>query len=382
MQPSDEATGVAPPRDHEAPPPPYDLFALYRLMRKCRAYEDAVARLWRDGLISGEMHLGTGEEAVVTGVVAQLRPEDALALDHRGTAACLLRGVDPVALLRELLGRPDGLCGGRGGHMHLFSRDLLTASSGIVGAAGPAAAGFALAARYLRPGAVAVAFFGDGAVNQGMLLESINLAAVWRLPVLFVCKDDGWAITTRPEQSTAGSLDERSRGLGATYVEVDGLDVEQVWRAAGGALAELRAGGAPVFLHARCVHLEGHFLGLQLLRAIRDPLRELPGIALPLTRALVRRGGGTGGERRTGVRSVVGALRATMTDPRQQAANDPLVRARAALTGRAPGSTDAQAQLRPESAAASPAVRDLDTLDRAVEAEIAAIVAEALEAAT
>src|SRR5512136_2042242 len=131
---------------------PPDATALYALMLKCRLFEEAVAELWQQGLISGEMHLGTGEEAVIAGVVSQLRDGDAVALDHRGTAALLVRGVDPGLLLRELLGRPGGLCGGMGGHMHLFSRAHLAASSGIVGAAGPAAAGFALSAQFLRPG--------------------------------------------------------------------------------------------------------------------------------------------------------------------------------------------------------------------------------------
>ena len=131
---------------------PPELWSLYALMLKSRLFEEAIAGLWHDGLISGEMHLGTGEEAIIAGVVAQLREGDAMALDHRGTAALLMRGVDPVLILRELLGRPDGLCGGMGGHMHLFSKEHLAASSGIVGAAGPTAAGFALAAQYLQPG--------------------------------------------------------------------------------------------------------------------------------------------------------------------------------------------------------------------------------------
>ena len=154
---------------------PPDLWSLYGLMLESRLFEEAIAQLWRDGLISGEMHLGTGEEAVIAGIVSQLREGDALALDHRGTAAMLMRGVDPAAILREVCGHPDGLCGGMGGHMHLFSREHLAASSGIVGAEGPAAAGFALAAQTLSPGAIAVAFFGEGAMNQGMLLESLNL---------------------------------------------------------------------------------------------------------------------------------------------------------------------------------------------------------------
>ena len=148
-----------------------DSWLVYRQMLKSRLFEEAVAVLWEHGLISGEMHLGTGEEAIVAGVVLQLKDGDAMALDHRGTSALLMRGVDPYLLLREFLGQPDGLCKGMGGHMHLFAPELLAASSGIVGASGPAAAGFALASQYLRPGAVSVAFFGEGATNQGMLLE-------------------------------------------------------------------------------------------------------------------------------------------------------------------------------------------------------------------
>ena len=154
---------------------PPDMWTLYAAMLRSRLYEEAVAKLWQDGLISGEMHLGTAEEAVVAGVVAQLRDGDAMALDHRGSAALIMRGVDPLAILRELLGCPDGLCGGMGGHMHLFSKEHLAASSAIVGAEGPAAAGFALAARHLNPGAIAAAFFGEGAMNQGLLTEKERL---------------------------------------------------------------------------------------------------------------------------------------------------------------------------------------------------------------
>ena len=150
---------------------PPDLWFCYSLMLKSRLFEQAVTRLWNEGLISGEMHLGTGEEAIVAGIVAQLAEGDAMCLDHRGTPPLIMRGVDPLLILRELLSRPDGLCGGKGGHMHLFSKNHLIASSGIVGSTGPAVAGFALPAQYLHPGTIAVAFFGDGAMNQGMLME-------------------------------------------------------------------------------------------------------------------------------------------------------------------------------------------------------------------
>ncbi len=308
-----------------------DIWSLYALMLRSRLFEEAIMQLWYEGLISGEMHSGTGEEAVIAGVVAHLREGDAMALDHRGTAALLMRGVDPVLILRELLGQPEGLCGGMGGHMHLFSKEHFAASSGIVGAGGPTAAGFALAAQYLRPGTVAVAFFGDGAMNQGMLMEAMNLASAWNLPVLFVCKDDGWAITTRSESVTGGNLNERAHGLGIPAVEADGLDVSAMWEAAHDAIQRARSGQGPTFLRAKCVHFEGHFLGFQLIRIVRDPLGEMPNIAIPLTRSFLRTGGATLGERLAGLKTIIATVFTTLRDPRRDPTNDPLPRARATL---------------------------------------------------
>ena len=310
---------------------PPDLWSLYALMLRSRLFEGAVAKLWADGLISGEMHLGTGEEGIVAGVVAHLKDGDAMALDHRGTAALLMRGADPVLVLRELLGREDGLCRGRGGHMHLFSKAHLAASSGIVGAAGPAAVGFALAAQHLRPGAAAVAFFGEGAMNQGMLMESLNLAAAWTLPVIFVCKDDGWAITTESGDVTGGDLGARARAFGVPATEVDGRDVSAVWGSAEAAIERARSGGGPSFLHARCVHLEAHFLGFPLLQVARHPLREMRGMSTGLARGFLRPGGAALGERIAGVKAVLGALLAMLRDQRRDAANDPVQRARTIL---------------------------------------------------
>jgi TPP-dependent pyruvate/acetoin dehydrogenase alpha subunit len=310
---------------------PPDLWSLYALMLKSRLFEEAVTQLWKDGLISGEMHLGTGEEAIIAGVVAHLRDQDAMALDHRGTACLLMRGVDPILILRELLGRPDGLCGGMGGHMHLFSKNHLAASSGIVGAEGPIAVGFALAAQHLHPGAVAVAFFGEGAMNQGMLMESLNLAAAWKLPVLFVCKDDRWAITTQSGAVTAGDLNDRTQSLGVPAVGVDGRDVSEVWEAADQAIARARAGEGPSFLHARCVHFEGHFLGFQLIRVVRHPLREMPKIAIALTQALLHPAGAPLRGRITGLKAVISAVLSTLRDARRDPVSDPVRRTRAAL---------------------------------------------------
>lgn len=309
-----------------------DLWTLYGEMLRSRLFELAVEQLWKDGDISGEMHLGTGEEAIAAGVVSQLVEGDGMALDHRGTPPLLIRGVDPVALLRELLGRPDGLCAGMGGHMHLFSPDHLAASSGIVGSGGPAVVGFALAAQRLRPGTLAVAFFGEGAVNQGMMLEAINLAVVWNLPALFVCKDNGWAAASRSDPLAGGTLTERAQGFGMPAVEIDGADIDAVWDAAEQAIARARRGDGPTFLQAGCVHLHGHFLGDPLMAAVQHPLREVPEMAGPLTRSFFRSKGAPVAERLAGLRSVTATLLNSYRDISGQDDRDPVVRARARLT--------------------------------------------------
>jgi hypothetical protein len=308
----------------------FDPWALYEQMLRSRLFEQAVARLWQEGRISGEMHLATGEEAIAAGTVGHLIDGDAMALDHRGTPPLLMRGVDPVLLLREFLGHPDGLCGGMGGHMHLFSPQHLAASSGIVGASGPAAAGFALAARLLRPGHIAVAFFGEGAMNEGMLMESLHLAAAWQLPVLFVCKDDGWSITVRSDSVTSGDLAGRAESLGVPARRVDGSDVRAVWRAAGEARERLRNRSGPAFIIASCTHLEGHMLGLKLVRVARHPLAEGLRVAGPLLISLLGRKGAPPGRRVEALRIVL----STIVEARRRDSDrrsDPLVRARREL---------------------------------------------------
>ncbi|MGZ4507588.1 MAG: thiamine pyrophosphate-dependent dehydrogenase E1 component subunit alpha [Blastococcus sp.] len=256
-----------------------DLPQLYAVMCRIRHLERATRTLWERGLVSGELHAGLGEEAVAAGVVAHLRDGDALALDYRGTPPLVARGIDPESLVLELLGSPDGLCGGRAGHMHLMSEPLRAAASGIVGAPGPLACGFGLAARRRGAGDVAVAFFGDGAVNEGMLLEALNLAAVWRLPVVFVCKDNRWAVTTRSGRLTGGGLRARARGLGLPVRRVDGGNVTAVWWSARRAVGRARRGAGPTFLIASCPRLAGHMAGDPLGRmaqALGALGRELP----------------------------------------------------------------------------------------------------------
>jgi pyruvate dehydrogenase E1 component alpha subunit len=296
---------------------------LYRDMARVRAYEVAIAELWRRGKISGEMHLGTGEEAVNVGVARHLQDGDAVALDHRGTPMMLLRGVDPRSLLREMMGHEDGLCRGRGGHMHLFAPDRLAASSGMVGASGPLAAGFALAAKRLRKRAIAVAFFGDGAVNEGQLMESFNLAVAWNLPVLFVCKDNGWAITTRSTDVTGGTLAKRAEGFGLPVVEVDGLDVDSVVEGAGDAIDTIRRGQGPAFLLAEVSRLDGHYLGDPLVRMAGSPIKEGGDTFRKAMTAATSAGGGGIAARVRSMAGMVTTLHAARKDKRG-AKRDPL----------------------------------------------------------
>jgi TPP-dependent pyruvate/acetoin dehydrogenase alpha subunit len=303
---------------------------LYRQMYKSRRFEEAVTALWNDGHITAEMHLNKGEEGIVAGVVDHVTDGDAMALEHRGTAPLVMRGVDLALLAKEFMGLEDGLCRGMGGHMHLFSPDHLCASSGIVGASGPAACGFAFAAQHLRPGKVAVAFFGEAAMNQGMLMESINLASAWSLPVIFVCKDNGMGITTPSGNVTGGDLLTRARGLGAHAVSVDGTDVDEVWLAARDAFLRARDGNGPTFLHATCVRPEGHFLGDPLLRIVRKPVRELKSKVGPLIKAAAS-GGSTLSEKAASLGSIVGIL-GSAQKTQGRAAADPVERQRQRLS--------------------------------------------------
>lgn len=307
-----------------------DIWSLYHQMLRSRLFEEAVKRLWEDGLISGEMHLGIGEEAIAAGINAHLEKGDALALDHRGTAPLLMRGVDGELLLKEFLGLEDGLCRGRGGHMHLFSKKHLAASSGIVGAAGPTAAGFALAARTLRPGTLAVAYFGEGALNQGMLMEAMNLASAWKLPVLFVCKNNQMAITTQSPSVTGGDPEKRANGFGIPSQQVDGMDAEAVWDAADEAVSYTRGGGGPFFLHARCRRPDGHFLGDPLIRMARSPVREMAPVAGPLLKSFVQPKGASISKRVDGLKAITAMITQTVKG-RMSKPPDPIKRLRTKL---------------------------------------------------
>jgi len=282
-----------------------DPLKLYKLMFQSRMIEEIIAKLWQEGRISGEMHMGIGEEGIIAGVISHLIEGDAIATDHRSTAPFIMRGVDPKLVLLELLGRPEGLCGGLGGHMHLFCKEKLMTSSGIVGASGPAAVGFALAMNYRKQKNIAVAFFGEGSMNQGMLLESFNLASVLKLPVLFICKDNDLAITTRSSEVTGGTLVERAKGLGVEGAIVNGMDVKEVGNTCHTVIQRMREKNFPYFIHATCEHREGHFLGDPLLRFQRSPLKEFKEVTGPLMKSTLSPSGARLDKR---IRSVGGVI--------------------------------------------------------------------------
>jgi len=302
---------------------------LFAEMCRMRYVEQAVAELWQAGLVSGEMHLGTGEEATVAGVLAHLEEGDSLSVDYRSTPPFVARGVDIASLLCEVLGDERGLDGGRAGHMHLLSPEHLAAASGIVGAPAPLACGFGLAAQLGKNRRVAVAFFGDGAVNEGMVMESLNLASVWRLPVVFVCKDNRWAVTTRSRSVLAGGLVRRAQGFGLPVVRVDGCDVEAVWQAAGRAVSRARHGRGPTFLLARVERMEGHFLGDPLMKVTTDRHQFVSQVR-PLAVAVWR---GDGASTAVRLRSLAGITRTITAAALERGRRrlDPLERARKGL---------------------------------------------------
>jgi len=266
---------------------------LHEIMVRIRMFEQIAAQLWQDGRISGELHSSVGEEGVAAGVIDHLGSSDAVIADHRSTGPLVACGLPTVGLLAEMLGREEGVGRGRGGHMHLLSQEHLAVSDGIVGAAGPLACGFALAARQEPRTPVAVAFFGEGAVNQGMLLEAFNLAVAWRLPVLFVCKDSRWAITTRSREVTGGDLERRASGFGLLTGRADGGDVAAVWSAALRLLTQVRRGNA-AFLLVDVRRPEGHLLDDAFLRPLREPVSQARELGAPMVGA-VRRAGATPG---------------------------------------------------------------------------------------
>jgi len=239
-----------------------DLLSAYRRMRLIREFEDAVHVEFSAGNIPGFVHLYAGEEASGVGVCMHLDDRDVIASTHRGHGHCIAKGCDIDGMMHEIFGRKDGLCGGKGGSMHIadLSKGMLGAN-GIVGAGAPLICGAALSAKTLKTGGVGICFYGDGASNQGAVLESYNLAKIWNLPMIFVAEDNGYAESTASSWSVGGSQVGRGNGFGIPSREVNGSDFFEVYEAAGEAIDRARAGEGPSLLHVRLNRFYGHFEG-------------------------------------------------------------------------------------------------------------------------
>jgi pyruvate dehydrogenase E1 component alpha subunit len=236
-----------------------DPVALYRIMWLIRRFEERAIELVRSGEIGSGIHPCIGQEAVAAGVCAALRPDDIILSNHRGHGHLLAKGSDPGRLMAELTGRVTGVSRGRAGSFHPADFEAgVYGASGTVGHGAAIAAGIAFALARQGGDRVAVSFFGDGAVNQGALLESLNLAALWRVPAVFVCENNLYATTLPVRTAVAGSIVGRGEAFGIPSSTVDGMDPDVVYDAAAAAVARARAGDGPTLLELSTYRFEGH----------------------------------------------------------------------------------------------------------------------------
>lgn len=258
------------------------------MMERIRAFEEHARKAAvEEGLVLGAIHLCIGQEAVATGVIESLNRTDYITSTHRGHGHTLAKGADPAAMMKELLGREGGCCGGKGGSMHIadFGVGMLGAN-GVVSANITIAAGAAHGVKLLGGDQICVCFFGDGAANRGPFLEGLNWAGVFDLPILFVCEDNQYSASTLTSDMTSGDhLGDRARALGLHTVEVDGNDVTAVAAAARELTDRVRNTGTPAFLHAQTYRLDGHTYfdpatyrptgEADAIAATRDPIKKL-----------------------------------------------------------------------------------------------------------
>ncbi|MGI6869914.1 alpha-ketoacid dehydrogenase subunit alpha/beta [Amycolatopsis sp. 3B14] len=235
---------------------------MYRRMRLIRQFEDRASRLYRVNQIPGFLHLSIGQEATAVGACWPLDDRDVVTSTHRGHGHCIAKGLDVTGMFAELMGRSTGTCRGRGGSMHIADpRKGIFGANGIVAAGLPIATGAATAAQLRSRGGVVVAFFGDGAVAQGMFHEAVNLAAVWRLPIIFFCENNHYAEFSAAKDQHRATLADRARGYGIDFAHVDGNDVLAVADTVSGLVRDLRAGGGPVLVEAETYRWHGHYEG-------------------------------------------------------------------------------------------------------------------------
>lgn len=263
-----------------------EMKALYREMLLMRRFEEKAGQLYGMGLIGGFCHLYIGQEAVVTGINSAQIEGDSVVTAYRDHAHMLACGMDPKGVMAELTGRSGGYSRGKGGSMHMFSKEkAFYGGHGIVGGQIPIGAGLAFTHKYNEDGNVAVAYMGDGASNQGQVAEAYNMAALWKLPVMFVIENNQYGMGTSVKRSSAGQLYKRGEGYGIPGEQVDGMDVFKVQAAARQALDYIRSGNGPYILEIMTYRYRGHSMSdpakyrtkeeLQSMKDDRDPLTAI-----------------------------------------------------------------------------------------------------------
>ncbi len=254
-----QATDSGPMTPHSASPSA-DRISLLRTMMHIRRFEEKAAEMYAHGKIHGFLHLYIGQEGVATGAIAALRPDDYLVTHYRDHGHALARGLDPNRVMAELFGKETGVTGGRGGSMHLFdvSKSFMGGYA-IVAGHMPLACGLALAEQHKGTERIAVNFIGDGAVNEGEFHEALNLAAVWKLPVMFIVENNFYGMGTAMRRVSAlVEIYKRAEAYGIHSEQVDGMDVEAMYEAVERLSARVRSGEGPVFLEAICYRFRGH----------------------------------------------------------------------------------------------------------------------------
>jgi 2-oxoisovalerate dehydrogenase E1 component len=348
--------------------PTGDLVEMHRRMLLIRGFEQRVAALYRDGEVPGFVHLSVGQEAAAVGACWPLRPTDVITSTHRGHGHCLAKGLDPLGMFAELMAKDQGTNRGRGGSMHIADPKLgIFGANGIVAAGLPIAAGAATAARLRADGSVAVAFFGDGAPAQGAFHEALNLAAVWRLPVIFFCENNGYAEFSPVASQHGASLDQRAAGYGLRYVAVDGNDVVATAAAMEDVVLAARAGDGPAVVEAATYRWHGHYEGDPQRYRSPEEVREWEARDPLVTHERVLRDAGVPDDE-------IKALEASVA-----AELDGAVEAARRLTAPAPATVhDFVVRARPEHpepprpAEDAPVFRTMDAIRAALEAELEA----------
>jgi acetoin:2,6-dichlorophenolindophenol oxidoreductase subunit alpha len=301
---------------------------LYAQMALIRSFENLVRELYASAELEGGMHLSVGEEAVAVGVCSALQESDMVTSTHRPHGHCLAMGVDPGRVMAELLGRVDGVCRGMGGSMHLADMPAgFFGANGVVGAGAPLACGAALSAKLRGTGGVTVCFFGDGGAQQGAVHEAMNLASVWRLPVVFVCENNGYAQTTPVSyHSSVARIADRAASYAMPGHRVDGLDVLAVRSTAAEAVARAAGGDGPTLIEAVAWRSFGHFEGDQQMYR---PVQERSGFDAidPLSRygeVIVNRGLATETDLKAAASDSADQVRRALAFARASAFPDPI----------------------------------------------------------